>query len=120
MLAFFLVSLGVSSCKQAIDLPQGVEVLVNGQSIDGEKEVVVSQGQEVRLEASGLEGNSAINVKIRKLGIRVYEDDFTASSEGIVNETFTLPDMEAKATAVVAYTDMFGVAYEDKFTIVVQ
>lgn len=107
----------LTSCKTPVELPTGVEVLVNGESIEGEKEIEVPRGEEVTLVARGLEGLSTINVRIRKVGIVLFEENFTASAEGIVDESFGLPDMDASATVLVAYTDWSGLSHEDKFTI---
>lgn len=116
-LAAFILLLSLPSCKQPVDLPTGVEVLINGESIEGEKEITVPRGSEVSLFAKGLEGLSAIDLVVRKLGIAVYEGNFQADADGIVDKSFELPDMDASATAVVNYTDANGGSHEDKFTI---
>jgi hypothetical protein len=94
-----------------------VEVLINGESIEGEKEITVPRGSEVSLFARGLEGLSEVDLVVRKVGIAVYEGNFQADAEGIVDKSFELPDMDASATALVNYTDWSGVGHEDKFTI---
>ncbi|MEM1000381.1 MAG: hypothetical protein AAGN35_25230 [Bacteroidota bacterium] len=116
-LSGMLLLLASSACKKEIVLPEGVQVLVNGQSIAGNTEVLVGAGEPVQLDVSGLQPNSNLNLKIRKLGINLHEEDFTVNASGTVNQSVPLPDIEAQATAVIAYTDWSGTAQQISFVI---
>ncbi|MCB9235174.1 MAG: hypothetical protein H6581_26195 [Bacteroidia bacterium] len=121
-IAFLLMSacgimLIASSCNQPIEFPTGVEVRINGESIEGDKVVLVNQGEEIRLQVTGLQSNSTVNFKVKKVGIVVYQDDLTVGAEGTVDEMIALPDIQVQVTAVVTFTDLYGETQEMSFSI---
>ena len=117
VLSSLLIFIATSSCKKAIELPQGVEVLIDGETIEGNKEVLVDQGAEVRLQVTGLRGNSSVNFQIKKVGIKLYEDNIGVEAEGSVDKMIALPDIQASATAVINYVDLAGASHEMSFVI---
>lgn len=119
VLAILAVAILGNSCRQPIELPDGVQVLVNGQSIEGEKVIEVDQGTDVRLQVSGLQSSSDVDILIRKVGIKVHEETITVNSEGTVDEMIALPDIEIDVTVTVLinYVDWTGNADEMTFGI---
>lgn len=117
LLPILLTLLTVTSCKKPIELPDGVQVLIDGESIEGDKIITVPRGADVRLQVFGLQPSSAITMTVRKLGIRVYEGEFSADGEGMVDQVISMPDVDARATAIIAFTDHAGTAQEMSFVI---
>lgn len=112
-----LIIASTSSCDQPIVFPDGVQVLINGESIEGDKVISVSQGEEVRLQVTGLQANSDVIFKLKKLGIKVHEQDIPVSGEGIVDEMITLPEITLQVTAVINFKDLLGIDQEMSFSI---
>ena len=117
LLTCFTVLFFATSCQQPIELPEGVQVLIDGESIEGDKVVMVSQGADVPLQITGLQSTSNVNFKVKKAGIKVHEEDFVVGSEGAIDEMISLPDIQLQVTAVVNFTDWSGVTQEMSFII---
>ena len=112
-----LILASASSCNQPIEFPDGVQVLINGESIEGSKVVLVNPGEEIRLQVTGLQASSAINFKVTKLGIKVHEQEISVNGEGSVDEMIPLPDIQVQVTAVINFSDWAGVEQEMSFVI---
>ena len=117
VLSSLMILFATSSCKKAIELPEGVEVLIDGETIEGNKEVLVDQGAEVRLQVTGLKGNSIVNFQVKKVGIKLYEEAIGVEAEGSVDKMIALPDIQASATAVINYVDLNNESHEMSFVI---
>lgn len=91
------------------------EVKIDGQLIQPKGTLKFERDDTVYLEATGIEPNSIIKIKIKKAGIRWANHDFRVNDSGEVTGIMHMPEKKLKVSCTVYYNDADGTSNEVQF-----
>lgn len=91
------------------------EVKIDGQKIEPKGLLRFERDDTVYLEATGIEPNSNIKIKIKKAGIRWANHNFRVNDSGEVTGIMHMPEQKLKVNCTVYYNDADGTENEVQF-----
>ena len=103
-------------CSAFTMAPSGdAEVLIDGKLVTAESTLQFKRDDTVYLEATGIKPNSTILFKVKKLGIRWFEDQYDVDKTGEVKGVMHIPEEKLSVTCIVEYYTAEGTFREVSF-----
>lgn len=96
---------------------EGAVVLIDGKEVKPEGTLEFARDETLQLEASGIQPNSLVNIKVKKLGIRWMERNYQADKEGMVKGIFDTPESKITISCKVNYFSADGDQHEVEFKV---
>lgn len=90
-------------------------VLIDGKEVTAESTLVFDRDDTVYLEATGIKPNSNIYFKVKKMGIRWYEDLYEVDKTGEVKGVMQIPEEKLSLNCTVTYYSADGTFHEVEF-----
>lgn len=90
-------------------------VLIDGKQVTAESTLIFDRDDTVYLEATGIKPNSSIYIKVKKLGIRWFEDNYEVDKTGEVKGVMQIPEEKLSVNCTVTYYSSDGKFHEVEF-----
>jgi hypothetical protein len=110
ILVFFLAT-GISSRSSG----ESAEVKIDGKLVREESTLSFDRDDTVYLEATGIKPNSTIHFKVKKAGIKWFEDVYEVDKTGEVKGVMHIPEERLTVTCLVEYYSSDNTFHEVKF-----
>jgi hypothetical protein len=107
----FLLATGFTSRPAGDD----AEVKIDGKLVRAESVLSFDRDDTVYLEATGIKPNSTIRFKVKKAGIKWFEDVYDVDKSGEVKGVMHIPEEKLTVTCEVEYYSSDNTYHEVKF-----
>lgn len=95
-------------------------VLIDGKEVKPDGTLHFERDETLQLEARGIQPNSLVNIKVKKMGIRWMERNYQADKEGMVKGIFDTPENKITISCKVNYFSADGAEHELQFKVKVK
>jgi hypothetical protein len=90
-------------------------VKIDGKQILPDSEITFERDDTVWLEATGIKPNSAIHIKVKKLGIAWVKDDYEVDKTGEVKGVMHIPEERLTVNCFIEYYSADNTFHEVQF-----
>jgi hypothetical protein len=111
LILVFLLATGFASAPAGED----AEVKIDGKLVRAESTLSFDRDDTVYLEATGIKPNSTIRFKVKKAGIKWFEDVYDVDKTGEVKGIMHIPEERLTVTCFVEYYSRDNTFHEVKF-----
>jgi hypothetical protein len=84
------------------------KVFIDGKEIQPSGTIILKKDDTILFEATGLQPNSDIYIKVKKAGIRWAEDTYHVNETGKVREILDVPEKDLTVNCTVTYYNADG------------
>lgn len=91
------------------------EVRIDGKVVSADGDLTFERDDTVYLEATGIQPNSTIDIKVKKAGISWMKDAFEVDKSGEVKGIMHMPEQKLTVTCFINYYSADGKFHDLKF-----